>query len=54
MRVAAVTIAVIVAALCPAAVTPGNTGRGAPHPMRDDGCSLFVSIPNPCDPDSFN
>lgn len=34
-----------------------NSAPGAAHrthPLTEQGCSLYISVPSPCDPDSNN
>lgn len=42
---------IVLATLSPAAVPQGNASRPAHH-HPDHGCALYLSVPNPCDPDS--
>lgn len=53
MRIALAAALVTFAALTPA--VPQGDRLTAHHPApTDHGCSLYVSVPNPCDPDSNN
>lgn len=54
MRRALLAAALIGAAALVPAIPHAAPRHPAPTPTPDTGCALYVSIPNPCDPDSAN
>lgn len=49
-------LSVALATLALLSIPGANAAQTAPHGFldADRGCGLFVSVPNPCDPDSAN
>lgn len=50
-----VTVAALIAVTVAGCSLPGNSlPRSASTSSPDTGCSLYTSVPNPCEPDSNN